>query len=88
MTFRGRIKNGVVVLDGHPSLAEGTVVNVRPVGKSKKPKPGTAEAIMQHAGIWASVADDVEEQLRLLRDMKNEELRRQLEDERLLSPGH
>ena len=31
MTFRGHVKDGVVVLEGEHSLAEGTVVNVEPV---------------------------------------------------------
>ena len=31
MTFRGKIKQGVVVFDGKVALSEGTVVNVAPV---------------------------------------------------------
>jgi hypothetical protein len=31
MTHRGRVKNGVVVLDDPKALAEGTEVSVRPV---------------------------------------------------------
>jgi len=34
MTFRGRVKNGVVVLDDPVGLGEGTVVRVEPVGTS------------------------------------------------------
>ena len=32
MTYRGRVKNGVVVLDDPAALGEGTVVRVEPVG--------------------------------------------------------
>jgi hypothetical protein len=31
MTYRGRVKNGVVVLEGAPALPEDTVVSVEPV---------------------------------------------------------
>ena len=31
MTYQGKVKNGVVVLEGNPSLADGTVVRVEPV---------------------------------------------------------
>ncbi len=34
MTYRGRVKNGVVVLDDPVGLGEGTVVRVEPVGTS------------------------------------------------------
>jgi hypothetical protein len=36
MTFRGSIKNGVVVFDGEVPLPEGTVVEIQPVEKSEK----------------------------------------------------
>ncbi|MCP4248486.1 MAG: hypothetical protein GY778_15670 [bacterium] len=31
MTYQGRVKNGLVVLEGEAALAEGTVVRVEPV---------------------------------------------------------
>ena len=31
MTYKGQIKNGVVVLEGNPKLPEGTVVSVEPL---------------------------------------------------------
>ena len=34
MTYRGQIKNGVVVLEGKAALQEGTLVNVEPVEES------------------------------------------------------
>jgi hypothetical protein len=69
MTFRGRVKNGVVVFDGAAPLAEGTVVDVQPHRDADEPKPGSAAAIMRHAGFWAG---DEEETDRLLRELKEE----------------
>ena len=76
MTYRGRIQNGVVVLEGSPSLDEGTLVDVVPLAPPGKPKRGSAEAIMQHAGIWADVADEVDRQLAELKEMKRAEIAR------------
>ena len=67
MTFRGRIKNGVVVFDGGAPLAEGTVVDVQPHRDPSEPKRGSAVAIMRHAGFWAG---DAEEMDRLLAELK------------------
>jgi hypothetical protein len=78
MTYRGTVQNGVVVLESSAKLKNGTEVRVRPV-KRKRPKQGSAEAILQHAGIWADVQEEVDEQLRILREMKQQELRRQQE---------
>ncbi len=33
MTYRGKVKNGVVVLDEAVKLSEGTVVRVEPIGE-------------------------------------------------------
>jgi len=41
MTHRGRVKNGVVVLDDPKSLPEGTEVTVEPVKAKPKPATGT-----------------------------------------------
>ena len=82
MTYRGRIKNGVVILDGKPSLEDGTLVAVKPLQHPVKPQPGSLRAVLQHAGMWESVGNEVDEQLKLIREMKKDELRRQLEDER------
>ena len=44
MTYRGRVKNGVVVLDDPSALPEGTEVSVRPVkGRSKGGRKAKAE---------------------------------------------
>jgi hypothetical protein len=47
MTVRGRVKNGVIVLEnGTPSLAEGTLVEVKPV-KERAGNPSAIIAAMQ-----------------------------------------
>jgi len=58
MTLRGRIKNGVVVLeDDKPSLPEGTVVEVRPLDvfaeqAAEPPSKERQEALRSLIGIW------------------------------------
>ena len=37
MVYRGRVKNGVVVLEGSASLEEGAVVSVRPIRNASRP---------------------------------------------------
>ncbi|HEY8665526.1 MAG TPA: hypothetical protein VIL86_02620 [Tepidisphaeraceae bacterium] len=76
MTYRGQVKHGVVVLDGDPPLEEGTIVSVEPMEPGSQ--RGTAAAILKHAGIWESCKDEVEEQLAILRQMKQDELKAQL----------
>jgi len=75
MTFRGRIKNGVVVFDGAAPLAEGTVVDVQPHRDPSEPKRGSAAAILRHAGTWAGTAEEMDRLLEELREMKWTEVR-------------
>jgi len=76
MTFRGRIKNGVVVFDGAAApLAEGAVVDVQPHRDPSTPKRGSAAAIMRHAGAWAGEAEEVDRLLAELRETKWAEIR-------------
>jgi hypothetical protein len=77
MTFRGRIKNGVVVFDGGAPLAEGTVVDVQPHSDPNQPKQGSAAAIMRHAGFWAGDEDETDRLLAELKEMKWAEVRAQ-----------
>jgi len=78
MTYRGRVQKGVVVLEGSPSIEDGTVVDVVPVQSKNSPPPGSAEAIMRHAGIWEDVAGEVDGQLAELKKMKRAEVQAQL----------
>ena len=75
MTFRGRVKNGVVVIDGGSPLAEGTVVDVSPRQDESQPKRGSAAAIMRHAGTWAGTAEEMQRLLEELRESKWAEVR-------------
>lgn len=43
MTFRGRVKNGVVTLDDPSDLPDGTAVSVRPLKASPRPAAGPKE---------------------------------------------
>ena len=42
MTYRGRVQDGMVVLDEPAAMANGTVVSVHPLRKAKRPS-GEAE---------------------------------------------
>ena len=77
MTFRGRVQNGVVVLDSAVPLAEGTVVEVKVVRDPSEPKQGSAEAIMRHAGTWAGEEEEVDRLLAELKEMKLVEMQAQ-----------
>lgn len=81
MKYRGQFRNGVVVLDEWPDVADGTVVEVEVPdppkgrnGKPKRPRRGSAEAILQVAGTWAGEPGDMERSLDLLRRMKQAEV--------------
>jgi hypothetical protein len=81
MVYRGKIQNGVVVFDGTSRLPEGTEVEIvpsKPVEPPGKPRRGSLEAILPYAGIWADQAEEMDRSLAELREMKDEELRRQL----------
>ncbi len=59
MTYRGKVKNGVIVLETAASLAEGTEVTVQPLAPLAKPKPGTlGERLMRFAGKAKGLPSD------------------------------
>ena len=74
MVYQGRIRNGVVVMEGQPGLLEGTLVNVEPV-ESGAPQ-GSPRAVLRFAGIWADAGDEVDRQLQELARLKQAELDR------------
>ena len=37
MTYRGRVQNGVIVLEGERTLADGTIVRVEPIDNGLEP---------------------------------------------------
>lgn len=81
MTYRGIVRNGVVVLDGIDRPQDGTIVWVEPVEPAGQVPPrGSADAVMRHAGFWADQVEDVDRSLDELRRMKQEELANQRDD--------
>lgn len=59
MVYRGQIKNGVIVLEGSPSLTEGTVVQVEPIEQTTQT---LGEKLMELAGIAEGLPSDMAEQ--------------------------
>ena len=69
MKYRGHVRNGVVILDGPPSLAEGLEVLVEPAAQPATAPRGTAAAILQHAGTWSGEPAEID---RFLEDRRRE----------------
>lgn len=81
MTYRGIVRNGVVVLDGIERPRDGTVVWVETVEPDgQRPPRGSADAVMRHAGFWADQIEEVDKSLDELRLMKQEELANRRDD--------
>lgn len=60
MTYVGKVTNGVVVLDGNATLAEGTVVRVEPVEAGFE-APTLAERLESVIGIAKGLPPDLAE---------------------------
>jgi hypothetical protein len=60
MTFRGEVKNGVIVLEPGASLVEGTVVRVEPVLEDSGPT--LADRLQKVIGIAEGLPADLAEQ--------------------------
>lgn len=97
MTYRGTIRDGVVVFTGGRRPREGTAVEVRPVaagGSGKKaakpsatrlrPRRGSPEAVLRHRGTWQGEPGEMERLLAELKRMKQAEL--EMERARLSQP--
>jgi hypothetical protein len=69
MTHRGRVKNGVVVLDNPEALPEGTEVSVRPVrsaasrAKNRKQKATPGKGLLKLAGKAKGLPPDASRNL-------------------------
>jgi hypothetical protein len=59
MPYRGRVKNGVIVLDDAVELPEGTPVNVEPT--EAKAIPTLAEQLQDVIGIVTDMPSDMAE---------------------------
>lgn len=55
MTYRGQVKNGVVVLEGNPPLAEGTQVRVEAVDATES----LGQKLLKHAGVLDGLPTDL-----------------------------
>ncbi len=60
MTYRGRIQNGVVILDPSVSLPDGCEVEVNPVGR-QEPIPTLYERYKDFIGIAEGLPADMAE---------------------------
>ncbi len=85
MKYRGRVEGGIILLDETLPFLDGTFVEVEPVASLTDfkeniahPRPGSAQAVLRHAGIWMSESDEVDRLLAELRDAKQAELQSQV----------
>lgn len=76
MTYRGRIKNGVVVFKGKVPLKEGTIVSVEAVGEPDGGLPvGSAERILSSKARWHGDPGELDRLLGELREEKAVEMK-------------
>jgi hypothetical protein len=73
MTYRGQMKNGVVVFDEPPPITEGAAVEVVPVTQPR-PRRGSAEAILKSAVRWAGPPEELERLQREVQEMREQDL--------------
>jgi hypothetical protein len=60
MVYRGRIQNGQIVLDGTPSLPEGSAVLVEPVDQRDGLGRGSAAGIIAALRPWEGPGDELD----------------------------
>ena len=58
MSYMGEVKNGVIVLEGEVSLAEGTRVRIEPIEEVAPPSPLVVQLL-----DWAGKGKDLPEDL-------------------------
>ncbi|MEO6435933.1 MAG: hypothetical protein ABIP55_09245 [Tepidisphaeraceae bacterium] len=70
MTYRGQVKNGVVVLEDGPSLPEGTQVRVQPLegGHPAGVTNDTLVDFLRRRGPGTRTREDIDQQIREERD--------------------
>ena len=59
MTYRGRVKNGVIVLDDSAALPDGTEVQIEPVNGGDEEGPTLAERLQNVIGIAEGLPPDM-----------------------------
>lgn len=58
MTYRGHVKNGVIVLDEAVAIPEGSEVDVNPVAPAKSQLP-LGKTLLKFAGIVEGLPEDL-----------------------------
>ena len=74
MTYRGRVQNGVVVLEGNPPLEEGTLVRVEPFPNTAPPSASRRTA-SGYSGTWHGEPGELERLLAEVQAMRDADLR-------------
>ena len=76
MTYRGTIRDGVVVFPGTAPLPEGTEVEVLPVASANggEPPRGSPEAIRRLKVEWAGDRDELDRLLAEVQAMRDADL--------------
>lgn len=59
MTYSGRVKNGVVVLEDGAALSEGTPVRVEPIEESADIRPSVYDELLGLAGTAKGLPPDL-----------------------------
>jgi hypothetical protein len=59
MTYRGKVRNGVVVFEQAPDLPDGTEVVVQPADTSATPRPTLAELFADVIGTVPDLPPDM-----------------------------
>ena len=60
MSYRGKVKDGVVILEGGIKLAEGTEVEVQPLAATPVPPAGgIGQRLLKHAGAVKGMPADL-----------------------------
>jgi hypothetical protein len=75
MTYRGSMRNGVVVFDAPVPLAEGDAVEVQPLhAPPSRPVPGSPEAMRELITIdWAGDPEELRRLQAELQEMRDED---------------
>lgn len=79
MTYRGKVQNGVIVLDDSPTLPEGASVQVELAEDSSKPPPGSKQAVLSfldRSTGWEGPPGELERLLAEVQEMREEDLLR------------
>ena len=59
MSYLGKVKNGVVVLEGEVALADGTIVRVEPVEPGQSPNVSLGGRLARLAGKATGLPSDL-----------------------------